>query len=176
MKKIMTILMLLIGGVSFGQVAFGDVVGTVVKAKTGEAIFNARISIIDNELVYRAITDPDGYFKISAVPAGMYQLTITFEGDTLKTKQIKVISDGVADAGTIPFTSNFKEYEAIVFKADNGGIKLEKGFLPLPRLTAKEIEKSPVKFDINSMVSSMTTDVKMDDDGSLVFRGARKVI
>lgn len=171
----MTIAILFLSGMSFGQITFGDVTGKVLQYKTNEIIYGARVFIIDQDKIYNTSTNYDGEFKISAVPAGIYTVNICKNGDTLPVHNVKVLAEAVQDMGTIFYTNNILELpQAIVSAKGDGGIKLIKGFLPLPRLDATEIEKSPVKFDINSLVSSMTTDVQMADDGSLVFRGARK--
>jgi outer membrane receptor for ferrienterochelin and colicin len=41
-------------------------------------------------------------------------------------------------------------------------------------LTSEEIERSPDKFNIKNLVTSMSPDVKVSEDGELMFRGARK--
>lgn len=174
MKKTITFIFLLLVGVSFGQVSFGDVSGKVIDLKTKDPIWGARVFIEDAGQVYNSRTETDGSFKISAVPSGTYLIQVLHEGDTLKTDYLEVRAEAIADAGVIPFSSNVQLLGEFVFKANDGSVKIIKGFLPLPTMKAEEISKSPIKFDINSLVSSMTTDVKMTDDGSLVFRGARK--
>ncbi len=166
--------MLFLAGMSFGQVTFGDVIGTVIQYKTNEPIWDARVFILDQDKAYNSRTDIDGRFKISAVPSGTYQVLVCKNGDTLKATIVSVKPEQLADAGTITYTNNVMELPSVIIGTSEQGIKLVKGFLPLPTLSAKEIEKSPLKFSLNAMVSSMTSDVKMADDGSLVFRGARK--
>lgn len=170
----MTLSLLFLTGMSFGQTTFGDVTGTVIQFKKNEAIYAARVFIEDQGKVYNSRTNEDGEFKISAIPAGTYVVQICKDGDTLKTEPIKVLAEAITDMGVIFYSNNILELPQIVISADNGGIKIIKGFLPLPRLDAEQIEKSAVKFSISTLVSSMTTDVKLEDDGSLVFRGARK--
>jgi hypothetical protein len=174
MKKLMTLSILLFAGASFGQITFGDVTGTVIQFKKNEAIYAARVFIEDQGKVYNSRTDEDGKFKISAIPPGTYVVQVCKDGDTLKTEPIKVMAEAITDMGVIFYSNNILELPQVLISANNGGIKLIKGFLPLPRLNAEEIEKSPLKYDIKAMVSSLTTDVKLTDDGTLVFRGARK--
>lgn len=174
MKKLMTLTLLFVAGISFGQITFGDVIGTVIQHKTNEPIWDARVFILDQDRVYNSKTNMDGNFKLSAVPAGKYQLLVCKNGDTLQAGLVDVKADGIADAGTITYSNNVLDLPSVIISKADIGLKLDKGFLPLPRLSYQEIEKSPLKFDIKAMVSSLTTDVKLDDDGSLVFRGARK--
>ena len=53
-------------------------------------------------------------------------------------------------------------------------MKLEYGSLPIKELTTEEIEKSPAKFSVASLATTMSSEVKMSEDGELMFRGARK--
>ena len=174
MKKLMTMIALLFVGASFGQVSFGDVTGKVLKKGTNEPIDYARVFILDNGQAYNSRTDMDGKFKISAVPSGTFQLLILKDLDTMRVGEVKVLTEAIADVGTIFYTNNVLEMKGVIVSANGDGLKLIKGFLPIPRLEAEEIARSPNKFSISTMVSSMTTDVKKTDDGSLVFRGARK--
>jgi hypothetical protein len=41
-------------------------------------------------------------------------------------------------------------------------------------LTSEEITKSTLKFSVAGMATSMSSEIKMDEDGQLMFRGARK--
>ncbi len=174
MKKLITMMVLLMASTSFGQGALGDVIGTIIQYKTNEPVIDARVFIIDQDKRYNSKSDFDGRFRISAIPPGKYQILVCKNGDTLRSKIVDVPMDGFADAGVIEYTNNILEMPTIVVSRVDQGIKIEKGFLPIPKLTALEISKSPVKFNIKDLAISMTTDVKMADDGSLVFRGARK--
>lgn len=175
MKKLMTMIALLITGVSFGQVSFGDVIGIIVQDGTNEPIDYARVFILDHGKAYNSRTGMDGKFKISAIPSGTYELLIMKDQDTMRAGQVKVMTEAIADVGTIKYSNDvIKQLEGVIISANGDGLKLIKGFLPIPRLEAEEIARSPNKFSISTMVSSMTTDVKKTDDGSLVFRGARK--
>lgn len=173
MKKLMTMMMVLLASASFGQVALGDVIGTIVKQSNNEPIWDARVFIKDQDKVYNSKSQMDGRFRISAVPPGTYQVLVLFEGDTVKGSIVNVSMDGIADAGTIKWYSGVQVEQTIVITHDTRA-KLDKGFLPIPKISYKDIAKSSVKFDLKSMAASMTSDVKLTDDGSLVFRGARK--
>ncbi len=177
MKNLITLICLALGSASFGQVALGDVVGIVVSADSlHEPIVGAKPYIDDNNgSRYYAITDVDGSFRISAVPSGQYKMNIIYMGDTLKEVAVNVPIDGYDNLGEIMFESGFQEMMAIdVPGYDPNRIRLVYGELPVPEMTAKEIARSPVKFDMSSLVAGMDSGVKRTDDGELVFRGARK--
>ena len=174
MKKLSVIALLLFAGTSFGQSGLGDVVGTVVNGKTKETIYAASVFILDQDRRYITRTDEDGRFRLSAVPAGTYQLYVSHYGDTMKSQIVDIPIDGFARTGTIDYYSSIQDIPTIVVGAGDRGLKLINGFLPIKTLSSEEIAQSAIRFDIKALVSSLTTDVKVADDGSLVFRGARK--
>jgi hypothetical protein len=174
MKKLSWIALLLFSSTSFAQNGLGDVVGTVVNGKTKETIYAANVFILDQDRRYITRTDEDGRFRLSAVPAGKYQLLISHQGDTMKSQIVDIPMDGFARTGIIEYYSKIQDLPTIVVGAGDKGLKLVNGFLPIKTLSSEEIEQSAIRFDIKALVSSLTTDVKVADDGSLVFRGARK--
>lgn len=166
----------MIGMVStaFGQGAYGEVIGTVLEKKSDVAVYGAQVFILDQGHKYQAITDADGRFRISAVPAGNYFVNIKYFGDTMTRIEAKVPMDGFANLGTIRFQSGVLEILAVDVVANDGSIKLEYGELPVRSLSADEIDKSPLKFDVKGLVASMSSEIRQTEDGELVFRGARK--
>lgn len=159
---------------AFGQSAFGEVLGTVVDKSNDAGIFGAHIFINDNGHKYQAKSDPDGRFRISAIPAGTYNVNILYLGDTMSNIVANVPMDGYSNLGVIRFEMGVIKMDVIDVVADDGSIKLNFGETPVSTLTAKEIDKSPAKFDIKGLVTSMNSEVRQMEDGELVFRGARK--
>lgn len=177
MKNLLLIAATLLSGFSFGQAALGEIIGEVVDANNEKGIYGAHVFVIDNDRKYQVYTEPDGRFRISAVPAGTYILNVRYLGDTLTGIVAEVPMDGFFNAGIVKFSSGvldtLVEFDGAVVSARNT-IRLIDGNLPVATMTAKEIDKSPVKFDINGLVASMSSEVRRTDDGDLVFRGARK--
>jgi hypothetical protein len=170
MKKIL-FLLLLSTNVVFGQTVTGDIVGTVVDANSGEKIFNARAVVEDNGRKYQALSDPDGRFRIPAIPSGKYSLYIIYMKDTMKNIVADVPMEAYCNLGNIQFEPHVKVFKDIKI---NPNVRLVFGDLPVKELTANDIKRSTNKFDIKSLAISMSTDIRMDDDGQLMFRGARK--
>lgn len=156
------------------QESLGDVVGTVLENGTTKGVYGAQVFILDQDRKYVGSTDADGRFRISAIPAGNYLLNIKYYGDTMSGIKVNVPIDGYYNTGDINFKSGVLELMAIDVKADDGSIKLQYGELPVKEITALEIDKSPLKFDVKGLIASMGSDVRLTDDGELVFRGARK--
>lgn len=169
----MMMAMILFGGQILAQEALGEVLGEVVDKKSGFPLVDAHIYMDDNGRRYQAKTDLDGRFRISAVPAGTYQLNIRYQEDTLKGLRVEVPLDGFFNTGLIAFSSNIQEHDPVIFKYRDQ-VRLIDGNLPTTSLTSKEIDKSPLKFNVKGLVASMTSEVRMTEDGELFFRGARK--
>ena len=174
MKKIMIIACLLANQLVNAQSATGEVVGTVQVEQTGEMAYGAVAFIVDQDKKYQALVDPDGRFRISAIPAGDYTLNIKFQGDTMPNIPVKIPMDGICQAGLIKFTADPKMLDAVIVVANNQRMKLEYGSLPIKELTAEEIEQSPVKFSVSDLATTLSSEVRKDEDGQLMFRGARK--
>jgi len=164
-------MLLISANVVFGQTVTGDIVGTVVDANSGEKIFNARAIVEDNGRKYQALSDPDGRFRIPAIPSGKYTLYIIYMKDTMNNIVADVPMEAYCNLGNIQFEPHVKVFKDIKI---NPNVRLVFGDLPIKELTANEIKRSPNKFDIKTLAISMSTDVRMDDDGQLMFRGARK--
>ena len=171
MKKLLAVWMLVLAGSTFGQTATGDVVGTIIYKKDKTTLIGAKAVIEDNGKKFQAMSDVDGRFRIAAIPSGKYLMKITYQGDTLSNIQVDVPIEAYCNLGTIEFEQKVIDLKVINVTA---GMRLVMGELPIKELTAKDIAKSSIKFDMKSMVASMSTDVHMSEDGELMFRGARK--
>jgi len=167
---------MLAGTAAFGQSSFGDLIGTLIDPKTNEPIYNAMVVTTYGEAVYKTTTELDGRFRMSAMPAGNYEVYYVVESDTLfDPKQIEVTPDGIGDAGMVAFTavSTPEELDIYKVKYDKDQIHLKKGVNPEIKMTGNDIRQSALKFDPKTLLTTMTTDVRKNDDGELVFRGAR---
>ncbi len=172
MKKWITSAMLLFSIGVQAQEALGDVVGTIFE-NTNQTIVGAQVFIKDQDRKYMALSDVNGRFRITGIPAGKYEMSIKFMQDTMHGIRVNVPLDGFHNTGNIVFKPNTIELRGVIVKANND-MKLVYGSLPVKELTGDEIEQSPVKFSVAALATSINSDVKMADDGELMFRGARK--
>jgi hypothetical protein len=173
MKKMCFGLLLLVAKGVWSQGAPGEIVGMVIDKETGDTITGAQVFVIDQDRKYRAETDINGRFRVTAIPAGDYSLNIKFARDTMSGIPVKVPMDGIFNAGVIQFSA-VKILTDITVKANDGRMKLVYGELPIKEITTEEIASSPVKFSVANLATAYNSDVKMSEDGELMFRGARK--
>ncbi len=176
MKNALVMIALLLTGQAMSQQSLGEVIGNVYENGTKSPAVDAVVSIESMGTKYRARVDIDGRFKITAIPAGMYIMEIRYQQDTMNNIIVDVPMDGFHNTGDIAFyTSSYIEIGGVEVRAyDPNEIKLIDGNLPVASISAKEIDKSPMKFDIKGMIASISSNVQQTADGSLVFRGARK--
>lgn len=168
MKSITIIASLLLGVTSFAQNSLGEIVGTF-KEKNGETIPEAYIFTMRGEQKFVTKTDMDGRFRLTAVPAGKYDVNcISSDLDTVVMRDVNVAPDGIANCGDIILeVTKFGPIEVFAPTIDIYSS-------PVDKITAKDIKHMPSKFSIIDMIANTSSDVKKSDDGELVFRGARK--
>lgn len=174
MKTITFIATLFLSGLSFAQNTFGDIIGTFVDPEKKEGVFGARVVTTRGEQVFGAYTNEEGRFRISAIPAGSYKVFfITAEGDTTVAPEIvDVAPDGYGNTGIVVQTKVTEIDGGVIVLSGPPSLRL--GVTPEIKLTKKDIQHMSVKFNAKQIVASMTSDVKLTDDGQLIFRGARK--
>ncbi len=174
MKKIIALAIIILGtGTLNAQVAYGEVMGEVADS-TGEKIFDAHVFIDDVfGQRYQAKTDPDGRFRISGIPVGEYTLNVRQDLDTLTGISVDVPGDGFHNCGIITFSPKMLQILPGAVVTANKGMRLIKGFLPVKSMKAEEIQKSAVKFDLEELIGSMSSEIQVMEDGELVIRGSR---
>ncbi|MES2588502.1 MAG: carboxypeptidase-like regulatory domain-containing protein [Bacteroidota bacterium] len=173
MKKIILVSLFVLPFLAQAQGTLGEVIGTVILREDKSIVYGAKVQAESNGTLYRGRTDEFGKFKISAIPPGEYMFSIIYKNDTLKNIPAKVPIDGIDNMGIIEFRATVTTLEVIditprIFP------KLTYGVTPEIKMDREQISKSPQKFDQKAMISAMSSDIKLTDDGNLVFRGARK--
>lgn len=172
MKKLMILSFLFIAGQVLGQSGMGEIQGYVYRGNSKEPMVGARIYVEDNGRKYQAKTDLEGAFRMSAIPAGPCLVNIYFDQDTMYNIPVTVPMDGIARMGDIAFSTTLIILPGIDASAKK--LKMIDGNLPVKEITAEDIVHSPNKFSPKEMIIGTSSDIKMSDDGELMFRGARK--
>lgn len=172
MKSIILTLTCFLSLGASAQSAFGDIIGTFyMDSITKDPVVQANVATVRGEAVYRAVTDIDGRFKISAVPPGKYKVFFVVDGDTTYAKyQVEVLPDGIASTGDVYNTGTMLE-DVVITKPI---YDLSKGVTPEIKLGQKDIKYMPTKFNAKDMISQMSSDVKKTSTGEISFRGARE--
>lgn len=157
------------------QTGTGDVIGTFVNFATQQPIVGAKAMIRENGRVYLALSNEEGRFRIVGVPAGTYQVAGYYQKDSTEKVTVEVLIDAYGNAGTIYFQSKVQQTDAIRV----GGGRYEKARIqisevPMMTISSKQIKFRPDKFSVVDMVANSNSDIKKDEDGGLMFRGARK--
>lgn len=176
MKKVLILAFLVLGaGQLIAQNSLGEVIGEVVD-KNDKPVWDAHVFIDDVfGQRYQTKTGTDGRFRISGIPSGKYSLNVRQLADTIHGIAVNVPMEGFYNTGKIDFDGGLSAVleKGPLFVTANK-LKLVDGNLPVKTLDMEQIQQSAVKFDIKKLVVSMSSEVTQTEDGSLVFRGARK--
>lgn len=175
MKTLLILVGLIISSQVFSQgQALGEIIGNVIDSKDKLGIPNVIVWVDDVDKKYQAVADENGKFRISAIPAGEYVVLISDQIDTINSKSVVVPMDGFGNLGTVLFAKPTELQGAeIIYNSTYNDMKVALNSTPIYTLTAKDIKNMAVKFDVKAMVASMSSDIKMSDNGDLSFRGSR---
>lgn len=174
MKKLIITALLTLPGIVSAQGAFGEIIGKIIN-EDSMSISHATVYTESNGTIYRDLTDINGKFRISAIPSGKYYFNIVSGADTMKNIPGEINMEGIENLQTIVFQPSSTELEVFEVRYNKDEIHLLKyGVNPVIKMSSEEIKRSPLKFNQTAMIAAMSSDIKIADDGQLVFRGARK--
>jgi hypothetical protein len=175
MKTILTTILLLSTGLLFAQGNFGAIQGKMFEKSDGEQpAAYAKIWVQHGSSKFGAQVDLDGRFKINAIPVGQYQLKASYMGDTLSEIIFaEVKTDGIANVGRINILEDIQMEGEITVRGLADGPLLDFGDVGQSRISSLDIMKSPVRNSPKDLIVSRNSDIKLDDDGNMMIRGAR---
>ncbi|MCI0406579.1 MAG: TonB-dependent receptor, partial [candidate division Zixibacteria bacterium] len=167
-------------GVLFGAaaVAFaanGQVAGQVIEKKTKEPIIGARVRLLLSDgtsAKMGAISDAKGNFLILNVPAGNYQIEISYGPTYAKQliKNVNVESDRKFETGVVTLAEQAYEGDTVVVTA-GGRATIDKTKSGSDvKVTAQEIAKLPIRNVSDLLKVQVGVTVK---DGQIHVRGGR---
>jgi len=140
MKKTLTLLASILVSQLFAQSALGDAIGTVLDSDSKQPMEYVKAFTFDQGKKYQAITDKDGRFRISALPAGKYNVFLVFGRDTSQNYLVDIPIESYGNIGSVEFKPKGVMKDEIVVKER---LRLRMGELPTPELTEQDIKHNP---------------------------------
>lgn len=158
------------GGFAFAQQA--ELTGKVTD-ESGEPLPFATVAITVNGILQGATTDFDGVYSVKPIPAGTYNVEVTFvgyqgkkiEGVQVSTDQITFLDVVLAEESEILEAFEVVSYEVPLIEQD----KTSTG----STVTQKDIANLPTR-NVNSIASNTAGVFQSDEGGGLNVKGSRQ--
>ncbi len=152
--------------------AKGSIKGFVFDSTANQPLEYATISLVkadNNAIITGTISDASGFFKISGIDYGIYNLEVTFIGYfTKKISGIEINSNkNSIDLGQIELKSASKTMEEVVVKADRPTVqyKIDKKVI---NVSQQHTSASGTAAELLENIPSVTVDI----DGNVSLRGS----
>lgn len=175
MKSVTLILSILFSAMLFGQNSFGEITGYLFESNdqyAAPAAF-AKVWVEDNGSKIGATTDEKGKFRISAVPAGMYQLYGNYNGDSMEHYlTFEVQSNGIENIGRTYILKDVQEEDEFTLYAPPSDL-INIDNIGEQRISALDIKSSPNIRQPALLISGRNSEIKVTESGELMIRGAR---
>lgn len=157
MKKLLLVTFLFSLFSQFTKAQSGSIKGSITEQKTGESAIGATIKIESTTLA--AMTDIEGNFEISTVPAGIYKVSITSIGYTTQLLENVRVEAGKVTTINSALIEDSKMLEGVVIQAQ--------------RMTGTEVSVISEIKEVQNIavgVSSQQISKTQDRDASQVVR------
>lgn len=152
MKKIYLILLSLLCIAQAALAQGGAIKGRVVGADTEEALIGATVLVEGTSK--GATTNTNGEFVIANVPAGNYNLRITYVGYSYPKIDVTVPANGTTDIGTISMKSSNVIGEEVVVSATRRPEKLTEAPAAISVISSRDIETLP-SFNVGELLNKV---------------------
>ena len=159
--------------ISTSSILAGIVKGVVTDFQSGEALVGANVMLrnIDNKNeVYGAATDKNGIYLISPVPAGTYNLNVTFMGYAKYMVKELEVSENRMRKVNVKLKPKAIQSEAMVVTAKKPAVDV-KTSSSSDVINSQEIERMPVATNASDLFAMQAGVVEVD--GALHVRGGR---
>lgn len=167
-KLLYTLCALLLYAMAYAQNLAGKIQNT-----SGAAIEGAAVHILNTDRT--VVTDKEGRFKFTKIPAGNYRLNINSIGYAAQIKNVQVTEGKLADV-TIVLAEQAQQLDEVVVSSDKTDTKLQQTPLAVTSLNAKQLEEYRVWTisDLTALAPSTFTVEHGNSTGSnfLNIRGA----
>jgi hypothetical protein len=158
----------------WSQGSLGEIMGTVYEnSEKRVPAEGAKIWVVDGAARIGGYADEQGRFRISAVPIGTYLLKGSYFSDTLNVSiSVRVEANGIAQVGELFILEDVKvEDEFTVIEHRDPLINF--GDVGQSRIDALDIMQSPVRNNPVDLIVSRNSDIKVNNNGEMIIRGAR---
>jgi hypothetical protein len=177
MKKgwIMSLIALFaVSSTSWSQGSLGDIMGFMFEnSKEKVPAEGGKVWVVDGAARIGSSVDENGRFRITAVPVGTYQVKASYFSDTLTANVvIRVDANGIANVGELYILENITIVEgATIVTLTNPLINF--GDVGQSRIDALDISQSPLRNNPVDLIVSRNSDIKVNNNGEMIIRGAR---
>ncbi|MDX5481155.1 MAG: TonB-dependent receptor [Hymenobacteraceae bacterium] len=152
MKKFYLLLLSLLCIAQAALAQGGAVTGRVVGADTEEALIGATVLLEGTSK--GATTNTNGEFMIAGVPAGRYNLRITYVGYSYPKQSVAVEAGSTTDVGTIAMRSSNVIGEEVVISATRRPEKLTEAPAAISVISSRDLEALP-SFNVGELLNKV---------------------
>jgi hypothetical protein len=172
MKNLIYTALLLFGtSTLFAQANFGTLKGKIVENETNDPIPGAIVSLDVRGNIVKTITDYDGRFTIKPLNSGTYNMMIVSGIDTLKQNGILINADKITFVNDLVMTKGLLTTVEIHTWKEK---LIDPEDTKIVTIKATEIAVLPVRTNINQIARTMSSEIKVSEDGNeIYFRGSR---
>lgn len=171
MRKLLLFFSFLIVGLNV-HAQFGEIQGRVTDAKTGEAVGFASVSLVVNGSTTGAQTDFDGFYSIKPLPAGSYDVKISFvgyqaqetRGVLVNTDKITYLDAKLSEESQLLNVVEVKAYKVPLLQSDQTSTG--------NTVTKEDIQNMPTR-SVNTIASQSAGVYQKDEGGGLNVKGSR---
>ena len=168
-QRLLTILVVLVALPLTAFAQEGAVTGTVEDAKTGETLPGVQVVIA--EVSMGAVTNSDGVYEISGVPAGTYTLEARFVGFRANRKEVEVQS---GETATVSFRlrESAVNLNEVVVTGAGGAVEKRKLGNTISTIDAENLESMPVQ-NVSEIIQGREPGLSGLPSGGLASEGSR---
>lgn len=151
----------------------GTVTGRVVDAATGEPVPTAAVAlwdVADSTLVTGGVTEPDGRFRVEAVPPGRYEVVVRFVGFAEHAEAVEVAAGRTVDLGTVGLQPDVAVLEDVEVTARRQAVEVQ-----ADRTVYSFADDPLVAGGTATDLLEQVPSVEVDLDGNVALRGSSNV-
>ncbi|MBB6609738.1 TonB-dependent receptor [Pontibacter sp. Tf4] len=152
MKKLYFLLLSLLCFTGVAMAQTGSITGRIIGSDTQEPLIGA--SVLVEKTTKGATTDANGGFTITGVPAGTYNLRITYIGYSETRVSVTVTDGGTASLGAVSMRSSALMGDEIVVSATRRPEKLTEAPAAISVISSRDLTELP-SFNIGEMLNKV---------------------